>query len=122
MARLQDLDGGAFDGAVIADVLHHLAYEDQPELLADLYARLKPGGTLVLRETDIKLRLRFLLFHCLLEWVLYLGGEKMKFRKAAEWVRLLESAGFTVREVLPNPRWFPYITATFVCVKPRQAP
>jgi 2-polyprenyl-6-hydroxyphenyl methylase/3-demethylubiquinone-9 3-methyltransferase len=113
----RDMPVGELDGVVIADVLHHVPYAEQGKILADLYDKLKPGGVLVMRETDKKIRLRYFLFNYLLEWVLYLGTEKLKFRKAAEWSRLLQSLGYEVRSIRPNPPWFPYLTATFVCVK-----
>ena len=118
VARSRDLPASEFDGAIVADVLHHVPYAEQEMVLADLYGKLKPGGILVMRETDKKFRLRYFLFNCLLEWLLYLGKEKLKFRTAADWSRLLRSVGYEVRRVIPNPPLFPYLTATFVCVKP----
>ena len=109
-------DGG-FDGVVITDVLHHVPYVQQAPILEDVYRKLKPGGVLVIRETDIKFRLRYFIFNYALEWLLYLGVEKLKFRKAAEWRRMLEAVGFSVEQSIPNPRFFPYITVLFVCSK-----
>ncbi len=107
-----------FDGAVIADVLHHVPYTEQQPILADLYDRLTPGGVLVMRETDQQRRVRYFLFNWLLEWVLYAGKEKLRFRSAGEWREMLEQVGYTVQQVIPQPAWSAYITATVVCVKP----
>lgn len=114
------VDGG-FDGVVIADVLHHVPYAQQANILEDVYRKLKPGGVLVIRETDIKFRLRYFIFNYALEWVLYLGTEKLKFRRADAWRRMLEAVGFTVQHTIPNPRFFPYITVLFVCSKHQEA-
>ena len=113
----REMADGDFDGVVIADVLHHVPYAQQASILEDVYRKLKPGGRLVIRETDIKFRLRYFLFNYALEWVLYLGVEKLKFRKAVEWRRILEDIGFSVHHAIPNPRFFPYITVLFVCSK-----
>lgn len=117
----REIADGGFDGVVIADVLHHVPYAQQAAILEDVYRKLKPGGRLVIRETDIKFRLRYFIFNYALEWLLYLGVEKLKFRKAAEWRRMLEEIGFTVEQSIPNPRFFPYITVLFVCSKRQQA-
>jgi 2-polyprenyl-3-methyl-5-hydroxy-6-metoxy-1,4-benzoquinol methylase len=114
-SRLMPLEG--LDGVVIADVLHHIPYPEQEEVLADLYRKLRPGGILVMRETDKKFRLRYFLFNVVLEWLLYLGKEKLRFRRGSEWARILTSIGYEVRERIPNPPLFPYSTATFVCAK-----
>jgi 2-polyprenyl-3-methyl-5-hydroxy-6-metoxy-1,4-benzoquinol methylase len=109
---------GDFDGVALADMLHHVPYEEQEPLLKDLYAKLRPGGVLVMRETDRRLRLRYLVFNYCLEWWLYRRQEKLRFRKASEWARLLSGVGFVVRQAIPNKPWAPYLTVTFVCVKP----
>lgn len=105
------------DGAVIADVLHHVPFSEQGRILADVYKKLKPGGSFVMRETDIKVSLRYLFFNYLLEYLLYLGKEKLNFRRANEWREILESLGFQVHQIIPNSPFFPYITALFVCSK-----
>lgn len=110
-----------FDGVVVADSLHHVPYAEQGPILRDLYDRLKPGGILVMRETDQKLQLRYLLFNCLLESLLYWREEKMQFRPAKEWAALLERLGYRVRRMEPNPPLSLYLTVTFVCVKPEAA-
>lgn len=106
-----------FDGVVIADVLHHIPYEDQPAVLEDLHKKLKTEGILVIRETDKRSSLRYWLFNYLLEWFLYWGEEKLRFRSKKEWARLLSDSGYDVQRLIPNSIWSPYITAVFVCVK-----
>ena len=107
-----------FAGAVIADVLHHTPHDQHEPILADVYAKLRPGGTLVMRETAKKWGFRYLVFNYLLELLLYYGHEKANFRRTSEWKTLLEKVGFRVADVIPNPPLFPYMTSLFVCVKP----
>lgn len=118
VADSRQLPEAFFDGIVVADVLHHIPYEEQAAVLADLFSKLKPGGRLVLRETDKRFSLRFFIFNYGLEWVLYSRSEKLRFRPAADWTHILESVGYQVLNVIPNPPLFPYITATFICAKP----
>ncbi|MFQ5902855.1 MAG: class I SAM-dependent methyltransferase [Candidatus Binatia bacterium] len=113
----RELEINNLDGVVIADVLHHVPFPEQKRILADVYTRLKPGGSLVMRETDIRISLRYFLFNYLLEYLLYFGSEKLNFRKAKEWREILESLGFQVHQIIPNSPFFPYITVLFVCSK-----
>lgn len=113
----RDIPKDGFDGVVIADVLHHVPYLEQAKILADVYGKLKPGEVLIMRETDKKMRLRYFLFNYLLEWVLYFRAEKLNFRKSGESRKMLESVGFEFRDVIPSPRFFPYITGLFMYAK-----
>lgn len=118
----RDMAESEFDGVVIADVLHHVPYAQQASILEDVFRKLKPGGVLVIRETDPKFRLRYFIFNYLLEWVLYFGTEKLNFRKVDEWRRIMEPIGFSIQQIIPNPRFFPYITVLFVCEKRQDGP
>jgi 2-polyprenyl-3-methyl-5-hydroxy-6-metoxy-1,4-benzoquinol methylase len=113
----RNLKLGGLDGVILADVLHHIPYADQEQILADLFDKLKPGGVLVMRETDKKPRLRYFLCNYLLEWLCYPHGVKLLFRKADEWAGMLRSVGYEIKRVIPNPPCFLYLTVTFVCVK-----
>jgi 2-polyprenyl-3-methyl-5-hydroxy-6-metoxy-1,4-benzoquinol methylase len=119
-ADARQLPEKSFDAVVITDTLHHIPYAEQEAVLKDLFAKLKPGGVLVMRETDKRFALRYFLFHIVLETLLYIGQEKKRFRSVADWTRMLESAGYQVRAVHPNGPWSPYLTALFVCVRPSQ--
>lgn len=117
----RDIVRSDFDGASVFDVLHHVPYDQQQALINDLYSKLKPGGMLVIRETDQRPALRYYLFNCALEWVLYAGQEKTRFRPMRDWVDMLQCAGFSIEQVTPNAWWFPYTTCLFVCRKPHDA-
>jgi 2-polyprenyl-3-methyl-5-hydroxy-6-metoxy-1,4-benzoquinol methylase len=118
----RDLRRGGFSGVVITDVLHHAPYDQQLAILRDVYGKLAPGGTLVMRETAKKFRIRYFLFNYLLEQALYAGQEKARFRRTAEWQRMLEEVGFRVLHVIPNGPLFPYTTSLFVSTKADGSP
>lgn len=114
----RDIERADFEGASVVDVLHHVPYDQQQPLIDDLYRKLKPGGVLVFRETDKRLALRYYLFNCALEWLLYAGQEKTRFRPMRDWVDMLQRPGFRIEQVVPNTWWFPYTTCLFLCRKP----
>lgn len=107
-----------FDAVCVTDVLHHVPYDQQQPLIDDIYRKLKPGGILVIRETDKRVALRYYVFNCALEWLLYIGKEKMRFRHRDEWAAMFKYAGFEIERVIFNSRWFPYTTCLFVCRRP----
>lgn len=111
----------SFDAIVVTDVLHHVPYAEQAPILKDLFEKLKPGGVLVVRETDKRVAFRYYLFHVLLETVLYMGVEKKRFRSIADWTALLQAAGYEVRDIRRNHPWSLYLTALFVCARPGQS-
>ena len=109
---------GMFDSIVMTEVLHHMPYEQQGPLLASVFAKLKPGGSFVMREGDKGFSLRYALFNYFSEWVLYCGKEKLKFRSAEEWARMLTTTGYELLRRIPSSPLFPYLTVTFICAKP----
>lgn len=96
-----------FDAAYVLDVMHHIPKDDQRAVLADLRDRLKPHGTLVLK--DITTVPRFgLKFTELLDRVMVGWDEPLAYRHHAEWAEMLTSLGFRVRmvrvpDILPYP-------------------
>jgi len=109
----RDSERANFDGASVVDALHHVPYDQQQALIDDRYRKLKPGGLLVFRETDQRYGLRDYLFNCALEWLLYAGQEKTRFRPKREWMEMLQRPGFHSEQVVPNTWWFPYTTCLF---------
>lgn len=59
IAGFDDAVAGAFDAAVLCDVLYRVPREERDPLLGRLVAHLKPGGTLVLKDIDPDRRLKF---------------------------------------------------------------
>ena len=101
---------GPFDLVVCSDVLHYLPAAAQEELIARVAAALEPGGLLLVRDADAAGGWRFAATRiqeraCALarrHW-----RQRFHYRSAAEWRRLLESAGFAV-DVEPMSLGTPY--------------
>jgi len=96
--------------ALLLDVLHYLPAAAQEELLDRVAGALEPGGLLLIRDADAAAGWRFTAVRiqeraCALarrHW-----RQRFHYRSAAEWRRLLESAGFAV-EAEPMGMGTPY--------------
>ena len=87
----------SFDRALCLDVLEHLAYEQQPVALAEIFRILRPGGELLVSVPNLAhLQSRI---HFLLQGRLIRTASEYKHpgdRPAAEYLRLATHAGFAV--------------------------
>lgn len=110
VADLQDAELPPADAALLLDVLHYLPAQGQEDLIARVAAALEPGGLLLIRDADAAGGWRFTATR-VQERVCALARrhfrQRFHYRGAAEWVRLLESAGFDV-EVQPMGMGTPY--------------
>lgn len=92
------------DTIVIYDVLHHLRDAVVDRVLAEAYARLATGGTLVVKENDTGPLPKRLISE-FVETVAVNGGvtrsDPWRFRSVGEWRSALASAGFEVVEARP---------------------
>jgi SAM-dependent methyltransferase len=85
----------SFDRALCLDVLEHLAYEDQPRALGELYRVLRPGGELLVSIPNLahlQSRVQFLLRGRLIR-----TASEFKHpgdRPAGEYINLGKRAGF----------------------------
>jgi SAM-dependent methyltransferase len=88
---------GSFDRALCLDVLEHLAYEDQPRALAELFRVLRPGGELLVSVPNLAhLQSRI---HFLLRGRLIRTASEYKHpgdRPAGEYLQLGRRAGFSI--------------------------
>jgi len=84
---------------IVLDVMLYMDANAQERLLAAAAAALEPGGLLLMREADAAAGLPFHLTRWS-ERLAALGRARplwrLHYRSAGEWVRLLESLGFTV--------------------------
>jgi SAM-dependent methyltransferase len=84
-----------FDRALCLDVLEHLAYEEQPRALGELFRVLRPGGELLVSIPNLAhLQSRI---HFLLKGRLIRTASEYKHpgdRPADEYIRLARAAGF----------------------------
>lgn len=87
----------SFDRALCLDVLEHLAYEDQPRALAELFRVLRPGGELLVSVPNLahlQSRVQFLLRGRLIR-----TASEYKHpgdRPAGEYLQLARRAGFSL--------------------------
>jgi SAM-dependent methyltransferase len=86
---------GTFDRALCLDVLEHLAYEEQPRALAELFRVLRPGGELLVSVPNLAhLQSRV---HFVLQGRLIRTASEYKHpgdRPAGEYIALGRQAGF----------------------------
>jgi SAM-dependent methyltransferase len=104
---------------VMLDVLFYLAKEEQQRLLEKAARALKPGGLLLLRETDAGAGFEFHVTRCS-EWIAgALRGEfrqQLHYRSAARWMALLTELGFAV-SAEPMSKGTPFANVLFVARK-----
>jgi len=87
----------AFERALCLDVLEHLAFEDQPRALAELFRVLRPGGELLVSVPNLahlQSRIQFLLRGRLIR-----TASELKHpgdRPVGEYITLARRAGFTL--------------------------
>jgi SAM-dependent methyltransferase len=89
---------------LIADVLHHINFQDQERLLTFLAHRLTKGVTLVIKDVNRADRLPFLFGH-LFEKILY-PKEKIYARSREEWERLFTKLGLKFQ--VEGGNWYFY--------------
>ena len=118
IADLRDAELPPSQAVLLLDVLHYLPAEAQEDLFRRIAGALEPGGLLLIRDADAGAGWRFTATRvqertCALarrHW-----KQRFHYRSAAEWSRLLESAGFAV-DLQPMGMGTPYgnvlLTAT----------
>lgn len=106
---------GKIEGAVISDVLHHLARHDQLKLIKNVFSNLATGGVLVIKEIDKGEFLRSRLSRAW-DFLLY-PKDKIYFRSANDLKVILIDVGFKSIKISRPCRFFPGSTTLFVCTK-----
>lgn len=100
---------GAFSGAYVLDVMHHIPEADQLTMLERLRDLLAPRGVLVIK--DITTEPTFgLEFTRLLDRVMVGWDEPLRYRHHREWGEMLTAVGFRVRMVrVPDLLPYPHV-------------
>jgi len=86
---------GSIDAACLSDVLHHLPYDGQKELLARIHDSLSAWGMLLVKEICVNDGWRYGL-SAFSDTMLY-PAEKCFFRSREDWMELLKSCNFAVK-------------------------
>jgi len=96
--------------AILLDVLLYLNAAEQRQILQRIARTLQPGGTLLLREGDAAGGLRYYVTsfaeHVCCLWRGQ-GWQALHYRRATEWIALLEQLGFSV-DSLPMSQGTPF--------------
>ncbi|MBI2534985.1 MAG: class I SAM-dependent methyltransferase [Deltaproteobacteria bacterium] len=104
------------DVVTLLDVLHHIAPDVRLQLLQDIFQKLRPGGTLVIKDIDKIPRFKYL-WNYLHDWVMT-RGSPCYYLGNLEMCRLLEGIGFVVAaEPLETRGPYPHIL--YRCTKPQ---
>jgi uncharacterized protein (DUF2062 family)/trans-aconitate methyltransferase len=110
LADLRDAELPPSQVVLLLDVLHYMPANAQEDLLRRIAGALEPGGLLLIRDADADAGWRFTATR-IQERACALARRRWKqrfhYRSAAEWSRLLESAGFTV-DLQPMGMGTPY--------------
>jgi SAM-dependent methyltransferase len=107
-----DLPLGTFAGAYVLDVMHHLPVADQINVLRALYARLEPGGVLVMKDVTTEPFLQ-LKFTEILDRAMIGMKAPLHYRHHREWAQILTDLGFDVRAVrVPDVLPYPHVVLT----------
>ncbi len=104
-------------GAYALDIFHHLPIEQGNRLLSDLFARLEPGGRLLLKDIDTLPR-PMLWFTYMLDAIMS-PRDHFYYRSAGAWQRQLATIGFT--PIYLHYLWdiLPYPHILLICAKPQ---
>jgi SAM-dependent methyltransferase len=108
-----ELPDASADAISIIDVLYLIPTERWPEVLARCFAKLRPGGRLLLKEMDPTERLKLSLLRLeewlavrVFGWTLSDSGQKFSFPSRQAVDDMLAQAGFSVRNVPLSARSF----------------
>jgi len=109
--NIVDTDLPESDAFIISDVLHYMPYENQEELIKQCAERLKPNGTIMIRDGDCEMKSRHAVtklsefFSTRLGFNKTINGKKkLYFPSKTELIRVLENLKLEV-EVIDNTRY-----------------
>ena len=111
-----------FSAALLFDVLHLMSPSAQATLLADIIARLEPGGVVLVREVDRAAGRGFTAVRLGNRLKALAGGrwrQPFHFRSTSEWQTLFEAAGLSV-EVRPMGDGTPFANVLFRLIKAKE--
>lgn len=101
------------DCVILVDLLHHVSYSQQRQLLQSVSSILKPGGRLIVKDLDTKPKFKF--YWNLVHDKLVTGFDRLYFQSSQTLARTLEEEGFSVSH--KNISNLFYAHHLFVCEK-----
>lgn len=114
LADIRNYSPSGADAIIISDVLHHLNYEDQKELLNKIASHFKKGGFLIIKEIDTKEFIRSSLSR-FWDFVFY-PSDEIYYHNSKDLTKKLGTLGFKV-DFKRVSRLFPGSTNLFICQK-----
>ena len=112
-------DDHTFDVVLFLDALEHLAYEDQPKALSEIYRVLKPKGTLFLSVPNLAhLNSRFQFF---LKGILDRPDSEINHigeRPLCEYINLLVQHKFNISKTTGITLTVPFVYRRIICRNP----
>jgi len=99
---------------LMSDLLHHLSYRHQEELLAVCYQKLSKNGLLIMEEVDDKPYWKYQ-FNIIVDGLLNLG-QRIYFRNSSEYLKLLSRIGFQINTQTAH-KGLPLSDILYLCKK-----
>lgn len=104
-----------FSTIVMSDVLHHIPFADQEDLLAHIFQRLPKRGRLIILDVDKRPYWKYLMASGI-DYIVNLGEQRF-YRPVEDWEGFLERIGFSV-QCHRVDRGLPLPDILLVCEKP----
>ena len=100
----------------LIDIIHHIPYKTQQELIKECFKKLKRGGVLLLKDLADKPRWKY--FYNYFHDRFIMGNKELYFRTTKEIYGMCSSAGFKV-EIKDVKTWVlnPFSHILFICNK-----
>jgi 2-polyprenyl-3-methyl-5-hydroxy-6-metoxy-1,4-benzoquinol methylase len=111
---VNDVPLGSLQTVTLIDLLHHMPYDSQKQLLDKLAARLQPGGVLIIKDLEKAPYWKYV-FHYIQDTISY-HGARLYFRSAAEMFSLVEPLGFAVKTT-SLASGYPHPHVLYTCIR-----
>lgn len=102
------------DAVILSDVLHHINYQEQENLLKKIFQALNKNGVLIIKEIDSGEFIRSKLSR-LWDFILY-PQDEISYTSTIELTKKLTFIGFKLQVTRPR-RLFPGSTTLYLCKK-----
>ena len=103
-----------FEIVTLIDLLHHMPFSKQDNLLKRIFINLRKGGLVLIKDLEKNPNWKYI-FHCIQDFISY-KGSKLYFRSAEEMESLLMDIGFKV-EIISLASAYPHPHVLYRCIK-----